>query len=112
MSKNLSQRIAERLRNKKQTKHAKNRADFLVYKTEIEQAMTDGWSVKIIWETLLDEKKITVSYTAFNNYVNKIIIKKKSQSQSVNEDVKKGSITITKTDSFNFNSKPNKEDLI
>ncbi|MCO6559781.1 MAG: hypothetical protein J6574_01595 [Gilliamella sp.] len=110
MSKNLSQRIAERLRNKKQTKHAKNRADFLVYKTEIEQAMIDGWSVKIIWETLLDEKKITVSYPAFNNYVNKIIIKKKSQPVKEVKNIKKGS--ITKTDSFNFNSIPNKEDLI
>ena len=109
MSKNLSQRIAERLRNKKQTKHAKNRADFLVYKTEIEQAMKDGWSVKIIWGTLFDEKKITVSYPAFNNYVNKIIIKKKSQNEEV-KNIKNGS--ITKTDSFNFNSIPNKEDLI
>jgi len=110
MIKNLSQRIAERLRNKKPTKKTKNRADFLVYKTDIEQAISDGWSVKIIWETLLDERKIACSYPAFNNYANKLIIKKR---KNENEEIKNTEkISTQKTDGFNFNSTPNKEDLI
>ncbi|OCG28961.1 hypothetical protein A9G45_01350 [Gilliamella sp. HK2] len=109
MTKNLSQRIAEKVRNKKNTKKAKNRGDFLVHKTDIEQAIIDGWSVKIIWETLVDEKKISVSYPAFNNYVNKLINKKTREKIT---NIEKNLNKNQRVDGFNFNSNPNKEDLI
>ena len=93
--------------NKKPTKKTKNRADFLVYKTDIEQAINDGWSVRVIWETLIDEKKVTCSYPAFNNYVNKLIVKKQQKKEEKREEKKS-----QKIDGFNFNSIPNKDELI
>lgn len=102
MAKNLSKRIAERMNNKK----TKNRADFLTHKEEIKEAMRDGWSVKIIWETLTEEKKISLSYPAFNNYVNKSIKELKSMK------IKSQTKTITSHNGFSFNSTPDPKDLV
>ncbi|MCX8657347.1 hypothetical protein J3U08_11150 [Gilliamella sp. B2894] len=104
MAKTLSKRIAERMNNKK-TKKAKNRADFLTHKEEIKEAINDGWSVKIIWETLTEEKRISLSYPAFNNYVNKSL--KESKNTNINNKAK----TI-KSQGFNFNSNPDLKDLV
>ena len=74
MGKNLSERIAERMRNKKASIGAQNRGTFLALKSEIAQAISDGWPVKSIWETLHDEGKVTFSYQAFRNYVNSLLL--------------------------------------
>lgn len=74
MSKNLSERIADRMRNKKATVGAQNRGAFLALKGEIIQALDDRWPVKTIWETLHDEGKVKFSYQAFRNYVNSLIL--------------------------------------
>lgn len=73
MAKSLSERIAERVRSKKTSVKAQNRATFLALKAEIAQAIDDGWPVKSIWETLHDEGKIAFSYQAFRNYANSLI---------------------------------------
>lgn len=113
MTKNLSQRIAERIKNKRPTKKAKNRADFLVQKNDIEQAIADGWAVRIIWETLLDEKKISLSYPAFNNYVNKLINKKKLKIKE--EPIKQTTTSSSSSSSvsgFTYDPKPDQDNLI
>lgn len=74
MGKNLSERIADRMRNKKATVGAQNRGAFLALKGEIIQALDDRWPVKTIWETLHDEGKVKFSYQAFRNYVNSLIL--------------------------------------
>lgn len=77
MAKNLSERIADRMRNKKATVGAQNRGAFLALKAEIIQALDDRWPVKTIWETLHEEGKVTFSYQAFRNYVNSLILASK-----------------------------------
>ncbi|PSL90775.1 TraK family protein [Pseudomonas sp. R9.37] len=74
MAKNLSERIADRMRDKKATVGAQNRGAFLALKGEIIQALDDRWPVKTIWETLHDEGKVKFSYQAFRNYVNSLIL--------------------------------------
>ncbi|WP_456293340.1 TraK family protein [Pseudomonas sp. AK106] len=82
MAKNLSERIADRMRNKKTTVSAQNRGAFLALKGEIIQAIEDRWPVKQIWETLHEEGKVTFSYQAFRNYVNSLILAPKQRAVS------------------------------
>lgn len=127
MAKSLSERIAERVAKRKPNKRALNLAAFLANKLDIEDALNDRWSVRSIWETLNNEGRITVSYQAFNNYVNKHIernnkrctpvvaetepvtieLNNETQTEAENNDV-----SVTKKSEFTFNSTPNKEDLI
>ena len=117
MTKNLSARIAEKARIEKLGRGGKNRAAFLAQRVDIEQALNDGWSVKIIWETLVDEGKISFSYQAFRGYVNRLIlsatktepkIKKNSDSSDkVAEAKKQKSLS-----GFTFQATPKKEDLL
>ncbi|HGU7323856.1 TPA: TraK family protein [Legionella pneumophila] len=72
-TKSLSARIAERAASKKTSISAQNRAAFLVIREDVRQALNDGWSSKTIWETLLEEEKISCSYPTFNSYVTKLI---------------------------------------
>ena len=70
MAKSLSDRIAERMSARKPTGAGKNRAEFLAMRNDVKKAMDDGWPVKVIWETLRDEGKISFGYDAFIGYVN------------------------------------------
>jgi Family of unknown function (DUF5338) len=74
MEKSLSKRIAERTGLNPVSRNNKNRAAFLALKSDIQQAMEDGWPVKTIWETLQEEGKIPFSYQAFRGYVNRLIL--------------------------------------
>jgi len=115
MAKKLTDRIAERVANRKPNRRAKNLAAFLANKTEIESALRDRWSVRVIWETLKSEGRISVSYQAFNNYVNQHIktqsdIKEKTTATQKNEPIDVNKKRQLK--GFTFDSTPNKEDLI
>lgn len=111
MSKKLSERIRQHISNKRPNKRAKNLAAFLANKEEIEAALEDKWSVKVIWETLHDEGRIGISYQAFNNYVNRHI-KNKSVDHQENEQQKTDSNKPSTSTGFVFNSTPKKEDLV
>ena len=74
MAKSLSARIAERIARKKPAGNVRNRAAFLALRSEVKQAIDDGWPVKTIWETLHDEEKVAFSYQAFRGYVNRLIL--------------------------------------
>lgn len=130
MKKNLSQRIAERVTQKQPNQKAKNRAAFFANKEEIEQALSDGWSMKLIWETLKEEKRIGFSYQAFTRHVKKAI--KKAGVESVTAEpgsVQVETILAAKTEQakgepepaqrqkpaekgFTFNPKPNPKELL
>jgi hypothetical protein len=129
MVKSLSERIAARTVKQKPSRSAKNRATFLALRVDIKQALNDGWPVKSIWETLHEEKKVEFSYQAFRGYSNRLILSPPTpelptpipdevapalrlgnpkQSASSKPTVKKPEPPA----GFNFNSKPNKEDLL
>lgn len=67
--KTLSERIAARVK----TKRSQNRAAFLALRSEIAQAMADGWPIKTIWQTLHEEGKVSFGYEAFINHVKRLI---------------------------------------
>ncbi|MGP5480623.1 TraK family protein [Pseudomonas helleri] len=136
MGKNLSERIADRMRNKKSTVGAQNRGTFLALKSEIVQALDDHWPVKTIWETLHEEGKVTFSYQAFRNYVNSLVLGAKhpplQKSPAINErsnntppPKKQAGVANTPAQSpkqtpviahaptgFNFDANPKKEDYV
>lgn len=74
MANSLSERIAARTAKQNPSRSAQNRATFLALRTEIKQAMEDGWPVKTVWETLQEEGKVSFSYQAFRGYVNRLIL--------------------------------------
>ena len=124
MKKKLSERIAERAKSKQQSRNAKNRAQFLNVRDEIQEALDEKWTIKDIWETLHIEGAITFSYEAFRKHVNawqnpsKPPIKENQKAQTNKDDDKKNDTTETKTEKksfelpgFKHNPVPNKEEL-
>ena len=111
MAKSLSERIAERVKKDPGKSKRSNRMIFIALRAEIEKALNDGWTVKVIWETLRDEEKITFSYQAFNRYVKQLI---KDQPPTLDEVATETPEKPTKPEGikeFKFNANPKKEDL-
>lgn len=71
--KSLSERIAERARDKAVVTPHSNRAVVLALRSDIQQAVNDGWSVLAIYQTLHEEGQLTFSYQAFRRYVNQLL---------------------------------------
>ncbi|WP_262965417.1 TraK family protein [Methylobacter psychrophilus] len=69
MTKKLSERIAERAKIKQQSRNARNRAQFLSVRDELQEALDDNWTIKDLWETLHAEGAITFSYQAFRTHL-------------------------------------------
>jgi hypothetical protein len=112
MVKNLSERIAARLEKSTAKAKRSNKVVFLALRDEIEKALNDGWTVKIIWETLQEEKRVTFSYQAFNRYVQQLIKNRPpAQDKPVSEAPEKQS-KPQGIKEFKFNANPKKEDLI
>lgn len=79
----LSERIAERIQNKPAASTAaRNRSTFLSLRKEIQQAYTDGWSLRAIWKTLFDEGRISFTYQAFRRYARQLVDNPASASSS------------------------------
>ena len=123
MKKKLSERIAERAKLKQHSRNAKNRAQFLNVRDEIQEALDEKWTLKDIWETLHIEGAITFSYEAFRKHVNawqnpsKPPTNEKREAQTTQDDDKKNATTGTKPEKsfelpgFKYNPIPNKEEL-
>ena len=112
MAKNLSERIAERVKKDPGKSKRSNRMIFVALRGEIEKALNDGWTVKVIWETLREEEKVTFSYQAFNRYVKQMIKNQPPiQGEAVTDTPEKPS-KPEGIKEFKFNANPKKEDLI
>lgn len=61
----LSKRLVSIAEKENRINRRKHLAEFLSFKAQIKKAIDDGWSVKFIWETLHQDKKISVSYRMF-----------------------------------------------
>ena len=114
MGSSFSERIAKNQRNKKGTDNSKNKVAFLALKQDIASALSDGWPMKAIWETLSLEKSISFSYKTFCQYVSRFIeISHKPQTQeNTKEDEKAKSKAKNEIRGFTFNPKPNLEELL
>lgn len=133
MSRSLSQRIATRAIARQPTRSGRNRAVFLAIRDEVEKAMEDGWSVRMIWQTLVEEGKIDVSYNSFLSYVKRLIKTRPAHVPAAPAAAPRPPSTPTAPapseppttrnppasgtgagshDTFTFNPTPRKEDLI
>ena len=132
MAKSLSARIAERIARKKPAGNVRNRAAFLALRSEVKQAIDDGWPVKTIWETLHGEGRVAFSYQAFRGYVNRLILLPSANGEATPVPVVAGPSRQATTRSvpqsartpaewqpeklaatgFTFNKTPKKEDLL
>ncbi|MBR8066557.1 TraK family protein [Burkholderia ambifaria] len=70
--KSLSERIAERALRQSIGRNARNRAAFLLVRTEVQAAIDDGYSLMSIWEVLVEEGHICYGYQAFRRYANEL----------------------------------------
>ena len=112
--KTLSERIAERAREKSACAPHSNRAIILALRNDIQQALDDGWSVLAVYQTLYDEGRVIFSYQAFRRYVNRIHLGKlateKRPPKQPNKTAFKSS--AAPATGFSFNPTPNKEELL
>lgn len=69
----LSLRIAERVIDTEDASTGdKNRAAFIIQRTDIQGAIDKGWSILQIWEALRNERSIQFGYQAFRRYTHQL----------------------------------------
>lgn len=114
MGTSLSERIAKNQLKKKVSDNSKNKVAFLAQKNDIESALSDGWSIKAIWETLSLEGKISFSYKTFCGYVARLIAtsKQPDTQENTKEDKKDKKKAPNEIRGFTFDPKPNLEELL
>ena len=79
----LSERIAARIQLKPTASTAaRNRSAFISLRKEVQQAITDGWSLLAIWKTLFEEGRISFTYQAFRRYARQLVDNPASASSS------------------------------
>lgn len=61
----LSKRLIKIAGDEKKVNRKFNLAAFIIMRPQINKAINDGWSIKFIWETLSQDKKIGCSYRTF-----------------------------------------------
>lgn len=112
--KTLSERIADRVKNKTTASPHANRAVVLALRNDIQLALDDGWSVLAIYRALSDEGRIAFSYQAFRRYVNQIHLGKRSlgalKVEHIGRDGSPRSVSLAR--GFGFDPAPKKEDLL
>ena len=114
MGNSLSARIAAKQIERNVSDKSVNKAAFLALKQDIASAVVDGWSIKLVWETLVEEGKISFSYKTFCGYVARLIAseKKTSMQENTKEDKKKKSNATNEIKGFTYNPIPNLEELL
>lgn len=114
MNSSLSQRIAKSQAKKSGTKNNINTVAFLALKQDIVEALSDGWRMKAIWDTLTEEGKISFSYKTFCLYVKQFIRndKKNDPQEKTKEDTKKKSNATNEIKGFTYDPIPNLEELL
>ncbi len=117
--KSLSVRVHERAQ--RVLPAARNRAQVVALQGEIEQALTDGCSLAMIWHTLHEEGTIVFGYETFRAHVRKLIRPHlearpashpaTTRSRLLKDTTKPASSETEKKGGFVFNPIPNEEDL-
>lgn len=112
--KSLSERIAARIQQQSSASTAaRNRSVFISLREDIQQALTDGWSLLAIWQVLFDEKRVTFTYQAFRRYARQLIDSPTVEPNCQSRNAAKPEQTpITATRPFAFNPTPAKEHLL
>jgi len=100
---------------------ARNRAQIVALRGEIEQALKDGCTLAMIWNTLHEEGTIEFGYETFRAHVRKLIRphsearstppSTKTGSQPLKKTAKPGSSAAQNERGFVFSPTPNDEEL-
>ncbi|KGW20484.1 hypothetical protein Y045_401 [Burkholderia pseudomallei MSHR2451] len=112
--KTLSERIAARVGTAPASTSHSNRAVVMALREDIQQAISDGWSILAIYRTLHDEGQVVFSYQAFRRHVNRLLLGKAASKTRSTRSLRKQAIesTLSPVQSFTFNAQPNEKDLL
>lgn len=116
-SKRYTEDLAAWVKKKNSPKQDKALVAFMMVKNDVAEAIEAGYSVKTIWEHMHEIGKIPYQYNTFLKHAKKHI-KEKMYQKPVATKVetpakdKKEMKTNEKSEGFQFDSKPNKEELI
>ncbi|EPI0765652.1 TraK family protein [Vibrio parahaemolyticus] len=127
-------------KQKKKRRQSEATVEFLAVKSFVVESMDAGYSLKLIWEYLVENKYLRSSYETFRTYVHRFIKKKnpvlaakktgevipeetptkgpEKNAATMSRDKNSDDVQVQSKDKpkgitgFNFNSTPNKEDLI
>lgn len=110
MSKSLTERLALRAQKNLPSSRVPNRACFLAYRKEIEDALLAGWSKLSVWNLLCEEGKIAFSYKTFRRYISELT---DTEGRATASPTKVPSVSKPSTTTgFTFNAVPNLKELI
>lgn len=91
----LSKRLVDIAESGKKTNRRFNLARFLSLQSQINTAIEAGWSIKFIWETLHEDKKIDFGYRTFLR-----MVKERSSSYSPSRRKKTNNDKVESLDSL------------
>lgn len=104
--KSLSERIAARIQQQSSASTAaRNRSVFISLREDIQQAVTDGWSLLAIWQVLFDEQRVTFTYQAFRRYARQLVDNPVSASSNEHQTME---TLEAAADACAFSAKPTK----
>src|ERR1700758_1936663 len=84
-------------------KRAQIRNEILIRKNEILAELSNGWSVRAIWEVLSENKEITCTYKTFAGHIRRLQAERSASAITPKKEVK----------DFVWDSKtPSKEELV
>ncbi len=113
--KSLSERIAARIQQQSSASTAaRNRSVFISLREDIQQAVTDGWSLLAIWRMLFEEQRVTFTYQAFRRHARKMIDSPTTVGRNCQHryEEKPSQTPATTTRPFALNPTPAKEHLL
>jgi hypothetical protein len=71
--KSLSEVIAEKVLSTNSGRNARNRAIFVLLRSEIQDAIDKGYPVLTVWKILYDDGQVPFGYQAFRRYAKRMI---------------------------------------
>jgi hypothetical protein len=71
--KSLSETIAEHVLRTDSGRNARNRAIFILLRSEVRDAIEKGYSLLTIWKILHEDGQVPFGYQAFRRYARKLI---------------------------------------
>jgi hypothetical protein len=79
--KRLSERIADSALKNSDGRNDRNRAAFILVRSDVSKAVDDGYSLLSIWETLHEEGRIQYTYQTFRRYARVLLSPRPGRSE-------------------------------
>jgi IS30 family transposase len=109
-AKKYTEELAEWVQKKKSTRpRSIAKISFLALKKDIEEALSSGFTMLMIWEHLRETKRLTVSYNTFTKYVSSHITNKKTEIEKKPEQKPVPQVALPKTKAVTPAAKPMRE---